>query len=110
TRARLAQLAQTDDLTGAMNRRGFFEAAERELARATRDGADTSLLVVDVDDLKTVNDRHGHSIGDALLIQVAQTLTRRTRRGDMVGRLGGGEVAVVIPGAGVGAAGAVGTG
>jgi diguanylate cyclase (GGDEF)-like protein len=104
TRARLAQLAQTDDLTGAMNRRGFFEAAERELARATRDGAETALLVVDVDDLKVVNDRHGHSVGDALLIQVAETLTRRTRRGDIVGRLGGDEFAVVLPGAGVDAA------
>src|SRR5262249_18466027 len=52
TRARLSQLAQTDDLTGMLNRRGFFEAAERELARATRDGGETALLVVDVDDLK----------------------------------------------------------
>lgn len=104
TRARLAQLAQTDDLTGALNRRGFFEAAERELARATRDGGETALLVVDVDDLKTVNDRYGHSIGDALLVQVAHTLGGRTRRGDIVGRLGGDEFAVVLPGAGIEAA------
>ena len=101
TRARLAQLAQTDELTGALNRRGFFEAAERELARATRDGAETALLVVDVDDLKSVNDRYGHSLGDALLIRVAQTLAARTRRGDIVGRLGGDEFAVVLPGAGL---------
>ena len=99
-RARLAQLAQTDDLTGALNRRGFFEAAERELARATREDTDTALLVVDVDDLKGVNDRHGHSLGDALLAQVAETLSSRTRRGDIVGRLGGDEFAVVLPGAG----------
>jgi diguanylate cyclase (GGDEF)-like protein len=103
-RARLTQLAQTDDLTGALNRRGFFEAAERELARATRDETDTALLVVDVDDLKGVNDRHGHSLGDALLAEVAQTLARRTRRGDIVGRLGGDEFAVVLPGAGIDAA------
>jgi diguanylate cyclase (GGDEF)-like protein len=99
-RARLAQLAQTDDLTGALNRRGFFEAAERELARATREDTHTALLVVDVDDLKGVNDRHGHSLGDALLAQVAETLSSRTRRGDIVGRLGGDEFAVVLPGAG----------
>jgi diguanylate cyclase (GGDEF)-like protein len=103
-RAKLAQLAQTDDLTGALNRRGFFEAAERELARATRDSTDTALLVVDVDDLKGVNDRHGHSLGDALLAQVAQTLAARSRRGDIVGRLGGDEFAVVLPGAGLDAA------
>ena len=103
-RARLAQLAQTDDLTGALNRRGFFEAAERELARATRDETDTALLVVDVDDLKGVNDRHGHSLGDALLAQVAQTIATRIRRGDIVGRLGGDEFAVVLPGAGMDAA------
>ena len=104
TRARLAQLAQTDDLTGALNRRGFFEAAEGELARAGRDDTETALLVVDVDDLKGVNDRHGHSLGDALLAQVAQTLAGRMRRGDIVGRLGGDEFAVVLPGAGLEAA------
>jgi diguanylate cyclase (GGDEF)-like protein len=103
-RARLAQLAQTDELTGALNRRGFFEAAERELSRATRDETETALLVVDVDDLKGVNDRHGHSLGDALLAQVAQTLAGRTRRGDIIGRLGGDEFAVVLPGAGMDAA------
>jgi diguanylate cyclase (GGDEF)-like protein len=104
TRARLSQLAQTDDLTGALNRRGFFEAAERELARATRDGGDTALLVVDVDDHKRVNDRYGHSFGDELLARIAQTLASRTRRGDIIGRLGGDEFAVVLPGAGVHAA------
>jgi diguanylate cyclase (GGDEF)-like protein len=101
TRARLSQLAQTDDLTGMLNRRGFFEAAERELARAARDGGDTALLVVDVDDLKRVNDRYGHSVGDELLAGVARTLASRTRRGDIIGRLGGDEFAIVLPGAGI---------
>jgi diguanylate cyclase (GGDEF)-like protein len=99
TRARLSQLAQTDDLTGMLNRRGFFDAAERELARATREGVDTALLVIDVDDLKRVNDQHGHSVGDELLVRVAKTLAERTRRGDIIGRLGGDEFAVVLPGA-----------
>lgn len=100
TRARLSRLAQTDDLTGTLNRRGFFEAAERELARAARDGGETALLVVDVDDLKHVNDEHGHSVGDQVLVRVAETLKARTRRGDIIGRLGGDEFAVVLPGAG----------
>jgi diguanylate cyclase (GGDEF)-like protein len=104
TRARLSQLAQTDDLTGTLNRRGFFEAAERELARAARDGDETALLVVDVDDLKRVNDRFGHSLGDELLARIAETLASRTRRGDIIGRLGGDEFAVVLPGAGMHAA------
>jgi diguanylate cyclase (GGDEF)-like protein len=99
TRAKLSQLAQTDDLTGMLNRRGFFDAAERELSRATREGADTALLVIDVDDLKRVNDRFGHSLGDDLLRRVAQTISTRTRRGDIIGRLGGDEFAVVLPGA-----------
>jgi hypothetical protein len=63
-RARLAQLAQTDDLTGALNRRGFFEAAERELARATREDTHTALLVVDVDDLKGVKGVVVRSVSD----------------------------------------------
>jgi diguanylate cyclase (GGDEF)-like protein len=104
TRAKLSQLAQTDDLTGMLNRRGFFEAAERELARAARDGGETALLVVDVDDLKRVNDRYGHSFGDEILERVAKTLSTRTRRGDIIGRLGGDEFALVLPGAGVDAA------
>jgi len=86
------------------NLRGQQGVSLEELARATRDGSETALLVVDVDDLKAVNDRHGHSVGDALLVQVAQTLTSRTRRGDIIGRLGGDEFAVVLPGAGVDAA------
>jgi diguanylate cyclase (GGDEF)-like protein len=103
-RARLVQVAQTDELTGMLNRRGFFEAAERELARASREGDDTALLIVDVDDLKSINDRFGHSLGDDLLILVAETLASRTRRGDITGRLGGDEFAVVLPGTGINAA------
>jgi diguanylate cyclase (GGDEF)-like protein len=99
-RARLAQLAQTDDLTGTLNRRGFFEAVDRELARAARDDRPTALLLVDVDQLKSVNDRYGHASGDLLLRRVADALKGRTRRGDVIGRLGGDEFAVVLSGAG----------
>jgi diguanylate cyclase (GGDEF)-like protein len=99
TRATLSDLAQTDELTGLLNRRGFFGALERTLAQALREERATSVLTVDVDDLKSVNDRYGHSVGDDLLVCVAETLTARARRGDIVGRLGGDEFAVVLPGA-----------
>ncbi|MBA3841111.1 MAG: sensor domain-containing diguanylate cyclase [Actinobacteria bacterium] len=103
-RAKLAELAQTDELTGLLNRRGFFAAFDRILAQGARDGRCTSVLTVDVDDLKLVNDEFGHPAGDAVLVSVAETLTRRTRRGDVVGRLGGDEFAVVLSGATAGAA------
>jgi diguanylate cyclase (GGDEF)-like protein len=95
-RAALAELAQTDALTGVLNRRGFLAAFDRTLAQAARDHCDTSVLTVDVDDLKSINDRFGHSVGDAALVCVAETLKARTRRGDVVGRLGGDEFAVVL--------------
>jgi len=98
-RARLERLAQTDDLTGILNRRGFFEAAGREIARAQRDRKETALLVIDVDELKAINDGFGHGCGDQVLRQVAQAIVGRTRRADIVGRLGGDEFAVVLPGA-----------
>ncbi|MGH3002988.1 MAG: diguanylate cyclase [Gaiellaceae bacterium] len=104
TRARLSALAQTDELTGLLNRRGFFTALERALAQAVRDRRETSVLAVDLDELKHINDRHGHSVGDDAIVCIAGTLTARARRGDIVGRLGGDEFAVVLPGAGADAA------
>lgn len=97
SRAQLADLAQTDALTGLLNRRGFFSALDRTLAQAQRDGRETSVVTVDVDDLKRINDRFGHSVGDDALKSIAATLSGRTRRGDIVGRLGGDEFAVVLP-------------
>jgi diguanylate cyclase (GGDEF)-like protein len=99
-RTALAELAETDALTGVLNRRGFLTAFDRVLAQAERDGAVTSVLTVDVDGLKTVNDRFGHPAGDAVLVSVANTLRGRTRRGDVIGRLGGDEFAVVLAKAG----------
>jgi diguanylate cyclase (GGDEF)-like protein len=101
TRATLAELAQTDALTGVLNRRGFLSAFERVLAQAQRDESETSVLTVDVDGLKAINDRFGHSVGDEALVHVAETLLERTRGGDIVGRLGGDEFAVVLAKAGV---------
>ena len=96
TRAHFEDLAQTDGLTGLLNRRGFFAALDRALAQAQRTTDETSLLSLDVDGLKLINDRFGHSVGDAVLVRVAQTLAAQTRRGDVVGRLGGDEFAVVL--------------
>jgi diguanylate cyclase (GGDEF)-like protein len=103
-RATLAELAQTDALTGVLNRRGFLAAFERVLAQAERDESETSVLTADVDGLKAINDRFGHSVGDEALVRVAETIVERTRGGDIVGRLGGDEFAVVLVKAGRGEA------
>ncbi len=106
-RAKLADLAQTDELTGLFNRRGFFDALERVLAQGLRDGGETSVLTLDVDNLKNINDRFGHAVGDEVLVSVADTLVGRARRGDIVGRLGGDEFAVILIGASGAAATAI---
>jgi diguanylate cyclase (GGDEF)-like protein len=90
--------ARTDDLTGLDNRRAFFACAERESARADRQGDDLSLLVLDIDHFKRVNDTHGHRIGDLVLAGVAQVLWRSVGEAGVVGRLGGEEFAVLLPG------------
>jgi diguanylate cyclase (GGDEF)-like protein len=90
--------ARTDALTGAGNWRSFNDIAERELARARRESSPLSLGYLDLDDFKKVNDTHGHSIGDDLLILVAETLRRNTRSVDFVARLGGDEFATLLPG------------
>jgi diguanylate cyclase (GGDEF)-like protein len=90
-------LARTDALTGVANRRAFFEAAELELERARRHGRPLTLVFIDADDFKYVNDALGHAEGDALLLTVAQTLRGSTRAVDAVARLGGDEFAVLLP-------------
>jgi diguanylate cyclase (GGDEF)-like protein len=90
------QAAATDPLTGALNRRGFGEAVDRELARARRHGHPFGLAYLDVRGLKAVNDRDGHLAGDELIKQVASLLRDCARAGDVVGRLGGDEFAVLL--------------
>jgi diguanylate cyclase (GGDEF)-like protein/PAS domain S-box-containing protein len=90
--------ATIDDLTGAFNRHFFNQNLRAELARAQRLGYSVGLLMVDVDDLKSVNDRHGHLAGDALLKLVVEGLRHSTRETDWVARYGGDEFAVVLPG------------
>lgn len=94
---RLQGLASNDYLTGVPNRRHGMAYLESQLARADRQGQPVGLAVIDVDHFKTVNDRHGHATGDAVLNQVAQALVKVCRRGDMVCRWGGEEFVVIAP-------------
>jgi len=89
--------ARTDHLTGLANRREFERAIEREVALAERHNRQITVMMIDVDNLKKINDRHGHSAGDAALKLVAQELQRVMRASDVCGRLGGDEFAVAMP-------------
>lgn len=88
--------ARTDALTGLPNRLAFTDAIERELARAARYGGDFMLLLVDIDNFKTINDRYGHPAGDELLAQAARRMRAALRASDLVARLGGDEFAVIV--------------
>lgn len=98
-RARIGELearADIDPLLDILNRRGFERELKRALAFAKRYGTQAVLMYVDLDGFKTVNDRHGHGTGDALLKALSSELTAHVRASDIVGRLGGDEFGVVI--------------
>jgi diguanylate cyclase (GGDEF)-like protein len=96
----LEQMANTDALTQVANRQHFDRHIAQECKRAQRDGGLLSVLMIDVDHFKQVNDSHGHAAGDACLQAVARTLADNLRGGgDFVARYGGEEFAVVLPGA-----------
>src|SRR5262249_28670328 len=90
-------LARTDSITGAANRRAFFEMLEHELNRARRTNEPLTLVYLDLDDFKSVNDRWGHTTGDAVLRHTVATLSKHPRATDLVARLGGDEFAVFLP-------------
>jgi diguanylate cyclase (GGDEF)-like protein len=92
-----AHLARVDSLTHVPNVRRFREQAEFELRRAERTGEPMSVAMFDVDNLKEVNDRYGHSAGDALLVGVARAWMHGLRSTDLIARLGGDEFAVLLP-------------
>jgi diguanylate cyclase (GGDEF)-like protein len=96
--AQLKVLASTDSLTGVLNRRRFDEVFELEWRRAVRDKTPLSLLLIDVDHFKHLNDDYGHLRGDDALKMVALVLqTMAARAGDVVARYGGEEFAVLLP-------------
>jgi diguanylate cyclase (GGDEF)-like protein len=92
----LSTAARRDELTGLYNRRGWFSAAERELAEARRTGQSRALLFIDLDGLKQVNDVLGHREGDRAIQDAARVLDRAAHDWDVVGRLGGDEFVVLI--------------
>ncbi len=93
----LERLAGHDPLTGIANRRVFREALDRELARVRRHGGSVGVVLLDLDELKLLNDRFGHATGDEAIIKTARRCRATVRAGDLVARLGGDEFAVVLP-------------
>lgn len=98
--AELREMAATDMLTGLPNRRHFLAQLEQECARVHRDaGYSASVLMIDIDHFKAVNDSRGHVAGDQVLRHLATVMRQELRRVDTLGRLGGEEFAIILPGA-----------
>ncbi len=90
-------VSETDELTGIFNRRGFVIIADRLIDQAVRYNRNLSLLIIDSDNLKQVNDRHGHQSGDNLLMTLAKTIRTQLRQSDVFARHGGDEFVVLLP-------------
>jgi len=103
----LRRQADTDPLTGLLNRGGFLTAANREHAIAQRTGTPLTVAVLDLDGFKQINDLHGHGVGDRLLVDLAHCWQQQLRAGDILARHGGDEFVLMLPATSVRGAGAV---
>lgn len=93
----LKRLSETDPLTQVLNRRRFLEIASQQLQLATRHGHPTSILLLDFDHFKQINDRFGHQVGDQVLVAAAAAIKRLCRRTDALARFGGEEFILLLP-------------
>lgn len=101
---RLREIADTDPLTGIANRRSIEWRGRRAFAHALRTEVPLAVVLLDIDHFKQVNDTHGHQAGDTVLVRLAQTCRQVLRQGDSIGRIGGEEFVVLLPGAEIGPA------
>lgn len=94
---KLRELSETDSLTNTLNRRKFMDVAERELALAERHCFPTSVVIIDFDEFKMVNDKYGHGVGDQALVQSIEVIKSVIRESDVLARFGGEEFILLLP-------------